>query len=309
MKDKYLFVHFTGEHENGEQIYFSVSKDGLHYEDLNGGAPVLLSAIGERGVRDPFLVRDSKNGKFYIIATDLCINKHWDWGWAQFDASKNLIVWESNDLVNWSDAWAVKVGTEDAGCVWAPEAVYDEEKKAFMVFWASMTPKNEPGKAKQKIFRSYTKDFKNFSEPELYIERENHVIDTDIVRVTKERDGHDGYVRFSKDETTKNIRTDFGTSLDKESFTDIHCPALEAMPGVEGPICFYIEGMKKWCLMVDRYAEGKGYIPLLADNIINGDFRVLKDSEFDLGTNLKRHGGILPITDDEYSTLIEKYGK
>lgn len=49
----YLFVHFTGEDENGEQIYFSVSKDGLHWMDLGSG-PALVSDIGEKGVRDPF---------------------------------------------------------------------------------------------------------------------------------------------------------------------------------------------------------------------------------------------------------------
>ena len=29
--------------------------------------------LGEKGVRDPFCVRDEKNGKFYLIATDLRI--------------------------------------------------------------------------------------------------------------------------------------------------------------------------------------------------------------------------------------------
>lgn len=33
----YLFVHFTGEQKDGEQIYFSVSRDGLHWTDLNDG--------------------------------------------------------------------------------------------------------------------------------------------------------------------------------------------------------------------------------------------------------------------------------
>ena len=30
----YLFVYFTGESEDGEQIYFAVSSDGLHWNDL-----------------------------------------------------------------------------------------------------------------------------------------------------------------------------------------------------------------------------------------------------------------------------------
>ena len=39
----YLFAHFIGEEKDGEQIYFSVSQDGLHWTDLNEGTPVLFS--------------------------------------------------------------------------------------------------------------------------------------------------------------------------------------------------------------------------------------------------------------------------
>ena len=69
----YLFVHFTGEQPGGEQVYFSVSRDGMHWEDLNQGEPVLVSGIGEKGVRDPFILRNPLNGKYVIIATDLRI--------------------------------------------------------------------------------------------------------------------------------------------------------------------------------------------------------------------------------------------
>ena len=69
----YLFVHFTGEDRDGEQVYFSVSRDGLHWRDLNQGKPVLCSKIGMRGVRDPFPVRDPESGRIYLIATDMRI--------------------------------------------------------------------------------------------------------------------------------------------------------------------------------------------------------------------------------------------
>jgi len=106
----YLFVHFIGEQENGEQIYFAVSEDGLHWQDLNGGQPVLISDIGEAGVRDPFIVRDEKNHKFYLIATDLCIGSGKGWEWAVTEASRDLIVWESEDMVNWSRPRSCHVG-------------------------------------------------------------------------------------------------------------------------------------------------------------------------------------------------------
>ena len=46
---KYLFIYFIGEQEDGEQVYFSVSSDGLHWEDLNQGKPVLVRKVS--GIR------------------------------------------------------------------------------------------------------------------------------------------------------------------------------------------------------------------------------------------------------------------
>ena len=38
----YLFVHFREKTSpDGEQVYFAISRDGFHWEALNGGQPVL----------------------------------------------------------------------------------------------------------------------------------------------------------------------------------------------------------------------------------------------------------------------------
>lgn len=297
----YLFAHFIGEDKLGEQIYFSVSKDGLHWNDLNAGKPVLISGLGEKGVRDPFLIRDERNGVCYLIATDLQIASGKGWDAAQYEGSRSIIVWKSKDLVHWSEPWSSEIGIQESGCVWAPEAVYDEQKEEFFVFWASMTKFPEDQKAKQRIFASYTKDFVTYSEPELYIERANHVIDTDIIKIPE------GYLRFSKDETTKNIRMDFGKTLDKENFTAISCPALDALSGVEGPIAFYLRQQGELCLLVDQYRKNAGYLPLISKNPLSGEFHILSPEEYDMGKNLKRHGGILPITAEEYVALCKAY--
>lgn len=89
----YLFVHFIGEQKDGEQVYFSLSKDGLFWADLNEGKPVLVSKIGEKGARDPFTIKDKRTGKYYIIATDLRIEAGKGWQSAQTEGSLNLIVW------------------------------------------------------------------------------------------------------------------------------------------------------------------------------------------------------------------------
>ena len=69
----YLFVHFVGTESTPkqEQIYFSVSEDGKSWRILNNGNPVLISDVGEQGVRDPFIIRSADGTHFYIIATDL----------------------------------------------------------------------------------------------------------------------------------------------------------------------------------------------------------------------------------------------
>lgn len=294
----YLFVHFIGEQKDGEQIYFSVSRDLLHWKDLNGGKPVLKSGIGEAGARDPFLLRMPKEGggqRYYLIATDLRIEAGKGWHTAQYAGSRDILVWESDDLVSWEGPAAHTIGVEGAGCVWAPEAVYDEERHEALVFWASMVD------GKQRIYASYTKNFKEFGEPFLFLEKDNHVIDSTIIRTTE------GYYRYTKDETTKNIVVDFSKTLKPEGFHEVKSDTLSALFGVEGPEIVKFNDRDEWCLMVDRFAEGKGYLPLVTDDLAGGKFRILDDSEFDMGETKKRHGGILPVTEEEYTKLEQTY--
>lgn len=290
----YLFAHFIGEQKDGEQIYFSLSRDLLHWKDLNEGKPVLRSEIGEAGARDPFLIRvpcDGGGQRFYLIATDLRIEAGKGWEAAQYAGSRDMLVWESEDLLSWSGPVAHTVGVEGAGCVWAPEAIYDEDRGEVLVFWASMVEK------KQRIYAAYTKDFKQFGEPFVFLEKDNHVIDSTIIR-TKE-----GYFRYTKDETTKHIVADFSENLKPEDFKEVKSSVLSELFGVEGPEIVKFNDREEWCLMVDRFAAGKGYLPLVSGNLARGDFRVLDDTEFDMGVTKKRHGGIIPVTEEEYQRL------
>ena len=87
----FLFVTFKGEQTPmSEQIYFALSKDGQNWSALNNSQPVLVSTLGEKGVRDPYLLRAHDGKKFYLIATDLSINLNHDWGRAQEAASSQL---------------------------------------------------------------------------------------------------------------------------------------------------------------------------------------------------------------------------
>lgn len=295
--EAYLFVHFIHQevgNSDSEQVYFSVSKDGHTWETLHDKKPVLRSTLGDKGVRDPFIIRSPKEEKFYLIGTDLSMHYRKDWDEVQRSGSQHIVVWESTNLVDWSEQRLVKVGPETAGCVWAPEAIYDKENDDFLVFWAS---REEFGAEKQRIYYSKTTDFKAFTKPELYIERENHVIDTTII----EEDGV--YYRFSKDETVKSITVEVSNSLLGE-FTPIDTN-LKDVFGVEGPACFKLKNENKWCLLLDHYAVEKKYFPYYTTDLQAGQFTKREE-----GLNIpvdSKHGGVMPITIEEYDALVERY--
>lgn len=298
----YLFVYFSGEGPEGEQVYFAVSEDGLHWMDLNDGKPVLISHIGDKGVRDPFILRAKESGKFFIIGTDLRMENGYTWEEVQINGSRSIVVWESEDLIHWSKERLEEVGIPEAGCVWAPEAIYDEKQGSYLVFWASSVKEEKDPAPKHRIYASYTKDFKVFTPPVKYIERKNHIIDTTIIK------DKEWYYRFSKDETTKNIRIDRGENLLNGPFESVTYPELEKIYGVEGPEAFPLDKNGKWCLIIDQFASDGGYLPLICEDLKKDEFHVLPPEVYDMGKNKKRHGSVLVITADEMRILKEYYG-
>lgn len=83
------------------------------------------------------------------------------------------------------------------------------------------------------------------------------------------------------------------------------------LPGRSGDACRALKCENKfndreeWCLIVDRFATGKGYLPLVTKSLKTGAFTVLNDTQFDMGVTKKRHGGIIPITEEEYQRLCK----
>lgn len=283
---------------NGEQIYFSVSQDGLHWTDLGNG-PAVISDIGEKGVRDPFLIRNCLDDRFYLLATDLRIASQKGWDKAQYAGSCGIIIWSSDNLIDWrrpEKAVFPFIQELHGGCVWAPEAVFSEEKMAYMVYWASMVER------KQRIYAAFTRDFHDFTDFSQIIERQNHIIDTTYA----EENGY--FYRFSAEEAMGGITGEYGSSL---CGTDYECMSEGPLPGMgsmEGPIIFYMREKKKWCLYADDIGKGAGYIPFIADTLAEGRFTRLSEQDFDMGKRRKRHGSILEITDGEYERLIQYYG-
>ncbi len=295
----YLMVYFTGNGRGQEQIYFAISEDGLNWKNTNGGQAVLKSNVGECGVRDPYIFR-TQEGKFIIIATDLCIASNGDWWRAQSAGSKCIVIWESDDLVNWSEPRLVKVNSDDAGCTWAPEAFYDEEHGDYIVFWASrVASKNFDY---QRIYYVRTKDFVTFTEPEVWIDKGTDTIDTTILKV----DGH--YYRFTKYEGTSRVILEDSDSLFGEWLQVYSAAYLSKTSGIEGPFAYALSeedvvGDYKWILVADAYG-GSGYYSIGITDLDRGSMKKITSS---MPTPIARHGAVLNITHEEYQKIYDKW--
>lgn len=294
----YLFVTFRGESTPmTEQVYFMTSDNGRDWKALNNKEPVLVSTLGEKGVRDPYIIRSPDKNIFYLIATDLSIHLNPDWGRAQTNASQSIVVWESEDLVNWSAPRLVKVAPDNAGCTWAPEAVYDEASDRYMVFWASKT--SDDNFAKHRIWAAHTQDFREFSDPFIYIEKPHTVIDTTIIK-------EDGiYYRFNKDEAQKNITMERSEHL-MTDWRTVEDFSLSALQGYEGPTAFVTAPSEtgqpaQWNLLLDFYSQGKGYREFQTTDLSSGHFEEGNNMTFPF--HPVRHGSVLTLTQDEYDRL------
>lgn len=301
----YLFVHFKEKKTpDGEQVYFGLSKDGFNWEQVNGGEPVLWSNKGDKGVRDHTIVR-TKSGKFYILSTDLglanCFNTKYEGTWANIarNGSKRLALWESDDLVKWSEQRMIELGDEDYGMLWAPDVLYDHNRDDYVIHWSSSHASNNYGN--KAIFYTRTNDFTNFDKPQLLCRKDGSgIIDSAIY----EENGT--YYRFVKHENPIHIILEQGESITGEYVENQAFKEEMAKLGYgqyEGPTAFKLQD-GRWVLMLDYYGvqgEGQGYVPFVADDLKSGRF-IRSEERFSFPYRFK-HGTVLAITTEEYNRI------
>lgn len=326
-KNSYIFAFFTGTERSttDEQIYFATSLGGANWKDMTtNGHPSLTSDIGDKGVRDPYLLRSKDGDKFYLIATDLSV--HLRGGWTSGNTistagSTNLVIWESTDLVNWTDPRLVDMAGSipNAGCAWAPEVCYDKDTGNYVIYWATKTSQSDND---QNLYYSTTRDFYTFSEPVLWIDRSSHSI-IDTTMIYDDESGY--YYRASQDgqisiERSKSIYSEEEVWEKEGSLKTIFNNDGYSGNYLEGPEFFeYCEDdwlkdsngnpVKTWGLMCDQYMSGKGYLPFRStslDDMTTNSWSVASDINF--GSLKKRHGTILTVTDEEYNAVMEHYG-
>ncbi|TDC43493.1 glycoside hydrolase family 43 protein [Micromonospora sp. KC213] len=303
----YLMVHFIGEGSTGQQIYLSHSTDGLHWNDLNDGASILRSPLGTRGVRDPALVRSPDGSKYWIIATDLC------WGCGSTvdgsinNGSRSFVVWESTDLITWSEPWLLNVAgaIPDGRNAWAPEAIWNPDTNDYVLYWATNVPLD--GKTKHRIFYTHTTDFRTITTPRIYIDRPGtqELIDTQIVELPAGV-GNYRYVRASGDGqiTLEGSNSILGTWTNLGNLSGIGLTGSQ----VEGPMWMKFRDRNEWALYLDQYSSGRGYMPVTTTNpSAVSTYQIPASGSYNMGATKKRHGSIMTLTAAEEGRVLARW--
>ncbi|CAO2653392.1 Nn.00g028030.m01.CDS01 [Neocucurbitaria sp. VM-36] len=308
----YVFAYFTNNTRAGEQIYLAASNgnNALNWTELNNGQPILTSTKGTTGLRDPFLIRSHEGDKFFLIATDLSIGSGTSWADSVKSGSRYIEIWESADLKSWGEQRHALVSPPEAGNTWAPEAYYDEDISAYVVFWASSLyaadDVNRTGSTYHRMLYATTEDFVTFSPTTIWQDAGMSRIDSTVIK------SNDVFYRFTKDEGAtgtgcSDIIQERSSSLlgTLESWTTVaSCIGRNAgTSSVEGPSVFKsnpgdVHG-EKFYLFVDEYT-GRGYIPLETDDIGNPQWNV--SISYKLPTS-PRHGTVVPVTAAELANV------
>ncbi len=226
----YLFSSFRDNGQDG--LHLSYSTDGLHWISLNNDGSFLRPQVGkEKLMRDPCILQ-GPDKTFHMVWTD---------SWSD----RTIGYAHSTDLIHWSTQIAIPVMKDEptARNCWAPEVVYGESKKQFLIFWATTIPGRFPQTDSSsetdynhRIYSTTTTDFQTFTPTKLFYDGGFNVIDATMLHAKNK------FYLIVKDETLKpvarkNLRMAVSDQIDGP-FTNVTAPFTESW--VEGPTALTI---------------------------------------------------------------------
>lgn len=302
--DYYLFTYFNSDKTEGGQVWYAISKDGVNFEPINGGKPVIAAdSISVSGaVRDPHILR-GKNGWFYQVVTDL----NWPLGkWT----CRGFVMMRSRDLVNW-EHHAVQFPERYAGkdpakadAVWAPQTIYDPSAGKYMIYFSMHSPKDGPYPT-DKVFYAYAnEDFSDLeNDPQPLFDYNGPTIDTDIVQ------DKDGVYHCFFNTWGGEFK---GTARRQMTFTNFHDKTTwKLLPGRMQPTenlsegsCCYPDGKGGWFMVYDCFRD---HICQFCHSTDLVNWTWIQDSQTTPNYSPK-HGTVIRITKKEYKRIVKLLG-
>jgi hypothetical protein len=252
--DWYLFTSFRSNGETG--VFLALSPDGKKWTTPNESKPWVKVEKPGMLMRDPWLGQ-GPDGTWHML---------WTWGWTSKDTGGLKIGYASSkDLLTWTPQREIPLMQNEptARNAWAPEAVWDEEKKLWVIFWATTIPGRFPDTEgtgdsgyNHRIYSMTTKDWVTFTPAKLYFDPGFNCIDSTVVHAGA--GASKPWVMIFKDERKnplkKNLRLAFA-DLPEGPWTNISEPFTE--PWNEGPTAIQIGN--EWWIYLDHYQKPQHY--------------------------------------------------
>jgi hypothetical protein len=172
----YIFCYFM-EPNGVDGLHLAWSRDGLKWDDLNGGKGYLKPTVGkDKLMRDPCLLLGPDN-VFRLVWTD---------SWKD----QSIGYASSKDLITWSDEKSLPVMSYEPTTqnTWAPEVHYDAANQQYLIFWSSTIPGKFPetensGDANHRFYVTTTKDFDTYTPTTLLYDPGFNCIDATVLQV------------------------------------------------------------------------------------------------------------------------------
>ncbi|MEP6747323.1 MAG: glycoside hydrolase family 43 protein [Bacteroidota bacterium] len=247
----YLFTSFHEPADKGLRMLYSYN--GYKWNDFD--TVFLQPQVGNQKVmRDPSIVQ-GPDGIFHLV---------WTSSWK---TDNGFGYASSKDLIHWSQEQFIPVMAYEPSVVnvWAPELFYDEEKKVYIIIWASCIPGRfekgqEADSNNHRLYVTTTADFKTFTPTKLFFDPGFSVIDAVIVK----RKVND-YVLVLKDNTRmeRDIKVAFSSNA-MGPFTNVSKAFSDGY--TEGPAV--VKTKDEWLIYYDSYRK-KTYEASATKNFIS----------------------------------------
>jgi arylsulfatase A-like enzyme len=282
-RDAYVLEYFGGS-DGQEALYMAYSYDALHWTALNNNLPILKSTVGNKSIRDPYILR-KLDQSFILMCTD-----------SSRTNTENAVFWDSKDLITFTNERLVRLNSVNQH-VWAPECVYDSTHQTYIVYWAGNV-----------IYANTTTDFINFTPAKEFFNPGYICIDSDIVS-----ENGTNYL-FYKDETGENtprgttgkaIKVARSTSF-KFDKTGVFTPDYITDHLVEGPACIKDLEKNRWYLYYDYFFRGGVWGCSYTDDLSSGKWVKMDGTQYSLPKGV-RHGNAVKVTSKELVAIIEAY--
>jgi hypothetical protein len=302
--EAYLFAHML--HGDYGRLYYSVRRDGLHWQMLNDGKRVFREYRGHADICQ------GPNDRYYLVGN-------------RGDDQPDINFWVSEDLVTWKkhsdyvpDLKRVPDYPKTLPRIGAPKLFFDEASSQFVVTWHTThdlgrTDLPEPYWAGQRTLYALSKDLKTFPDPPCKLFAwDMATIDT-IVR----REG-DRYYALFKDERYPTLEWTTGKTIRICSAPHLLGPYSEPGPPVspgfrEAPTLIPSPDGKAWYLYYEQY-PGVAYGLSVAASLqgpwyqVAGGTQHLDWDKYSVPPKA-RHGSMLTIPRKRYDALITAFGK